>query len=101
MEEKFNKRKIKNALTLERRHIRKTMRLDSVEEIVKNKEDDKQKNLTEESKKDAFSDGEYELKNGNIYKSNVGPFQLVVIKLPWYKRAFKSLIGFLGFKFEF
>lgn len=33
-------------------------------------------------------------------KSKIGPFQLVVIKLPWYKRAFRSLLGFLGYYYE-
>lgn len=101
MEEEFNKRKIEYALTLEKKHMRKIIKRDFFEETIKNVEDDKQNILIEESKKDAFIEDKEVKEVKSIYKSNVGPFQLAVIKLPWYKRAFKSFMRFLGLKLEF
>lgn len=101
MEEEFNKRKIDFALTLEKTHIHKIIKSDSFKYTVKNIEDDKQNIPVEESKKDVFIESKENKEGRSVYKSNVGPFQLAVIKLPWYKRAFKSFIRFLGLNYEF
>ncbi len=68
MEEKINKRKIKNIKKIEGKYKHEK------KQIIKE-----------------------EVKEENI----IGKFQLVVIKLPWYKKAWRSLKNFLGFGYEF
>ena len=68
-----------------------TMYKDKIDEKSEKIEETKKE---EKSKKDAFFIEE----KPKIEK--VGPFQLVVIKLPWYKRAVRSLMSFLGFYYE-
>lgn len=77
MEEIINKRKIILYKTLENRYIHK--------KNIENKEVIKKETIEEEK----------------IEKKNIiGPFQLVVIKLPWYKKLFRSFLGFLGYYYE-
>jgi len=77
MEEIINKRQVKSYKTLENKYIhRKNIEKSNTEniEVEKPKKEEK--------------------------RSTISPFQLVVIKLPWYKRAFRSLLGFLGYYYE-
>lgn len=91
MDKEDSKRKIKIALTLEGKHIQRKTNLEKIEENIDKVEIEKTENLTEETKKDTFFES----------TNTVGPFQLVVYKLPWYKKAFRSLVKFLGFKLEY
>lgn len=87
MREEENKRKIKNRKTLEGRYLKGKLK---VEDINKFNNEVKEEKESKEAKKDVSVEKKE--------KSNkVGPFQLVVIKLPWYKRMVKSIIGFFGF----
>ncbi len=94
MEKVENKRKVKNAKTLEGKYIYKIMLEKKEDKIDEKSEKIEETKKEEKSKKDAFFIEE----KPKIEK--VGPFQLVVIKLPWYKRAVRSLMSFLGFYYE-
>ena len=89
MEEEINKRRIKSFKTLEARYVHK-----------KNKMQEQTQENIVEVQENVNDNKENVLKNENETKTKnnlVGTFQLVVVKLPWYKKAWRSLIGFLGF----
>ncbi len=82
MEEEKNKRKIKKATTLQGRHIhKKHVEVVNIEKNTMEKEEIKKDTKNEENKSSMA----------------VGQFQLVVIKIPWYKKLIRSFMGFLGF----
>ncbi|MDE5830620.1 MAG: hypothetical protein K2H53_02860, partial [Clostridia bacterium] len=87
--------------TLENRHIQKKNKIANCEKNEKSHKNNECVSFEERSKKDTFLEETELNEEENTYTSKVGPFQLVVIKLPWYKRAFKSLMGFLGLNYEF
>lgn len=86
MEKVEGKGKIKSAKTLGGKYIHEKIKK---EDYRKNKKSE----LEEKTKKDTFLEEEK-------MKTEVGPFQLVVIKLPWYKKAFRKLASFLGLYYE-
>lgn len=88
MEEIINKRKIKLVITLEGKYIHKK----SIESNSSNV-----KPLAEVVKEEIQ---ENNLFGKNISKPKISPFQLVVIKLPWYKRAIRSLLNLFGLYYE-
>lgn len=91
MKDIINKRKIKCMKTLNGKflHNKSTSNIPSEKvnldpkiiqnEIVNN-------NITQEKKEPKFK---------------ISPFQLVVIKLPWYKRAIRSFMNLFGLYYEF
>ncbi len=101
MKEEVNKRKIRIFLTLEGKYIQKKDEIKKLENDIIEVENYEVKKLTEKSKKDTFFENTEATKKEEIYKNTVGPFQLVVYKLPWYRKAFRSLAKFLGFKLEY
>ncbi len=79
MNKKQKKRKIKIAKTLEGRHIKKKYRVGKfVQVLPKNKK----------RKQEKFQ---------KVQKMDVSCFALVTVKIPWYKKALKSLFGFFGY----
>ena len=80
MEEIKNKRKIKEYKTIEKRYIHKK----NAENIETQAE---ATNIEEKEKKEEK-------------KNTISPFQLVVIKLPWYKKVFRSFMNFLGYYYD-
>lgn len=86
MEKVINKRKIRTAKTLENRYIRRKYRVGKFVKVTKN---NKKTKSIEKSKKDK--------KIGAV----PGAFQLVVINIPWYKKAYRKLMGLLGLYYEF
>ncbi len=85
MNENAIKRKIKSFKPLEGGYIHKKEKIKIIETktIIEPKMEEIQ-----ETKKEQKNIG------------SVGQFQLVVIKLPWYKKAFRKLMGFLGLIYE-
>lgn len=88
MEEK-NKRKICKAKTLQLTKAQKKITVGAFVQVnaerIRKAEIKKTKN------------SENEILTENKPKTNiVGQFQLVVIKLPWYKKIYRSFLGFLG-----
>ena len=76
MNKKQKKRKIKIAITLEGRHIKKKYRVGKfVQVLPKNKK----------RKQETFQ---------KVQKMDVSCFALVVVKIPWYKRAWRTIFGF-------
>ncbi|MCI8397714.1 MAG: hypothetical protein HFJ52_08995 [Clostridia bacterium] len=76
MNKKQKKRKIKIAITLEGRHIKKKYRVGKfVQVLPKNKK----------RKQEKFQ---------KVQKMDVSCFALVVVKIPWYKRAWRTIFGF-------
>lgn len=76
MNKKQKKRKIKIAITLEGRHIKKKYRVGRfVQVLPKNKK----------RKQEKFQ---------KVQKMDVSCFALVVVKIPWYKRAWRTIFGF-------
>lgn len=90
MEEIINKRKIKSIKTLNGKFLHKKM-TNSISAIEVEKSEEINKEEIQENNK--LSKKETKFK--------ISPFQLVVIKLPWYKRAVRSLMSFLGLYYEF
>ena len=73
MNKKQKKRKIKIAITLEGRHIKKKYRVGRfVQVLPKNKK----------RKQEKFQ---------KVQKMDVSCFALVVVKIPWYKRAWRTI----------
>lgn len=90
MEEERNKRRIKNAKTLEARYVHKKTKINvqiAEENAIKVEE-----STNKDNGENIVKIGQQTNKKPNV----VGTFQLVVVKLPWYKKAWKSLIGFFG-----
>ena len=79
----MNKRSIKKFKNLNGKYVHKKNKTEIIEE--------KQEEIVEEK---------IEVKNEQPYTPKISPFQLVVIKLPWYKRAIRSLLGLLGCYYE-
>ena len=90
MEKIINKRRIKSFRSLENTYIHKITKTD---DLNRDKEEKVEIIQEEKSKKDI-------LVEENNFTSTVGPFQLVVIKLPWYKRLSRSIKSFLGLSYD-
>ena len=73
-----NKRKINRCTSLNGTYIHKKMK----EQYIQNNESNIDEDLP---------------KKEPIFSNPVGAFQLVVVKLPWYKKLFRSFMGFFGF----
>ena len=87
MEKIINKRKIKNKKTLEGKRIHK-------------KKENKEQICQEEPKEQISPFVQVNVqKSKNL--SKVNPFQLVVIKVPWYKKAIRSLFNWFGFGYYY
>lgn len=82
MKKEENKRKINRAKTLQVKHIQRKIKVGAFVQV--NSENIKKQETDLIGKKT------------NI----VGQFQLVVVKLPWYKKVYRSLLGFLGFYYN-
>lgn len=89
MEEVINKRKIKNKKTLNGKRILKKFLEEEKEQISK------------EKPKTQISPFVQVKVEKNKQERAVSPFQLVVIKIPWYKKAIRSLFNWLGFGYYY
>lgn len=76
MNKKQNKRKIKIAKTLEGRYIKKKYRVGKFIQVIPKNKKRKQEKLQK------------------VQKTSVSCFALVVVKIPWYKRAWRAIFGF-------
>lgn len=85
MEEIVNKRKIKKSRTLEGRRVHKKTKQEVIEKVKK----DEPIGAFVQVKKD----------EKDIIRK-VSPFQLVVIKVPWYRKVMRSLMSLFGYYYE-
>lgn len=90
MEIEQKKRKIKIYKILEIKHLHKKQKITKFVQVKPCKTKNEK---IEKTKKDKNLEGDLGKEKS---KFTVSKFQLVVVKIPWYKKAFRSVLGFFG-----